>query len=151
MELVDSIVVARPSRQVFDFITDYANDPAWREGVLVMRADGPAIAGTNTHEELEFLGSRYVTKGVVTERSDTRMAFRGESLDQTRGRPTVLSEGFREVVPAEGGTSQVTYRLGLELRGALAIFAPLLRPLYARRIARDLVRLKALLERVREG
>jgi carbon monoxide dehydrogenase subunit G len=138
MAFESNILIARPTEDVFGFLVDVANDPTWRAGVVSMRADGPVVPGTTTLEELTFLGSTYVTRGVVTERSESRLAFRGES-------DAVRSDGFREAIPERGGT-RVTYVLRLAPSGALRLFAPLLRPIYARRIAGDLVRLKAILD-----
>lgn len=138
MSLEGTIQIDRSADRVFQFLTDYGNDPAWRTGVKVMRSDGPVVVGARTHEELTFLGSTYITQGTVTERTPTRLAFRGENA-------SVRSEGFREAIP-EGGGTRVTYVLHLEPRGMLRLFAGLLERIYARRIARDLARLKAILE-----
>ena len=44
----DSIVVARPIREVFEYVTDPRNDPAWHTTVVSVRqtSAGPLGAGT---------------------------------------------------------------------------------------------------------
>ncbi len=138
MEIVDSIRIEESAANVLAFVTDYDNDVRWREGVLEMRARGPVTAGTATYEKLTFLGSTYVTEGVVTEKTDRRLAFHGES-------DSVEARGYREVV-ADGDGAVVTYALDLRPKGALKLVFPLLRRLYAARVRRDLQRLKATLE-----
>lgn len=139
MNITATIRIARPAPEVLAFLTDYANDPAWRAGVLEMRARGPIAAGTTTFERLRFLGSEYVTEGVITERTETRLSFRGAS-------DSVDASGYREV-RVDGDGALVTYSLDLEPRAwLLRWFSPILRVLYARGVRRDMARLRDLLE-----
>lgn len=138
MNLTNTIHIARPAPEVLAFVTDYENDVRWREGVLDMHARGPVAAGTTTYERLRFLGSTYVTEGVITERTAHRLSFRGASA-------SVDASGYREV-HADGAGARVTYSLDLEPRGIMRWFSPILRWLYARRINRDMARLRNLLE-----
>jgi carbon monoxide dehydrogenase subunit G len=138
MNITSRIEIARPSAEVFGFVANYENDTRWRDGVLTMEARGPIAAGTPTHERLRFLGSTYITEGIITERTERRMSFRGSSA-------SVDSSGYREV-EAVGDRTRVTYSLSLRPRGLLRLFSPILRVLYASRVARDLRRLRDLLE-----
>lgn len=132
MKITHQVQIARPAAEVFAYVTDYANDVAWREGVLEMTAHG-----SKTYERLTFLGSTYVTEGVITEKTERRLSFKGAS-------DTVDSNGYREVTETRDG-ALFTYELELRPRGLLRLFAPLLRYLYARRIRRDLGKLRELL------
>jgi hypothetical protein len=133
MEITHSIRIARPARDVSAFVTDYANDTKWREGVLEM-----TVRGRQTHERLTFLGSTYVTEGEIVEQTERRLAFRGAS-------PDVESHGYREVV--DHGATVVTYSLTLRPKKfLLRLLAPILRVLYSRRVRRDLAALRDLLE-----
>jgi len=138
MVILDRIAIARTAGQVFSFVSAYDNDVRWRAGVLRMVASGPTAVGTRTRETLKFLGSVYLTDGVVTAYEEGRVDFRGEN-------PSLEASGYREVTPSEAG-SIFTYALDLSPRGVLRWMLPLLRPLYAARIRRDLRRLKVLLE-----
>jgi hypothetical protein len=137
IEIVDTIEIDCEPRVAASFAFDYANDPFWRHGVLAMRAEGPLQVGVRTYEELRFLGSTYVTVGEITERDEVRLAFRGNN-DSSR------VDGYR-AVEARGSRARVTYALRIHMRGLLAFIAPLLRMIYARRVANDLRRLRSLL------
>lgn len=137
IEIEDGIEIDCDPCVARSWVLNYANDVRWREGVLVMRADGPIRKGVRTHEELRFLGSTYVTDGEVTECEEGRLAFRGENASSK-------VEGHRAVEP-HGSGARVSYTLRIHTQGFLALFAPLLRMLYARRVAGDLRRLHALL------
>lgn len=142
IEIVNAIEIDCDPRVARAFVLDYENDVRWREGVLLMRADGPLRAGVRTYEELSFLGSRYVTKGEVTECEQGRLSFRAENA-------SAEVEGYRAVEAHAAGT-RVRYALRMHMRGPMALFAPLVRMLYARRVAGDLRRLQALLSQ-RQG
>src|SRR5512139_2446466 len=138
IRIEDAIELACEPRAATSFAFDVANDVLWRDGVRIMRAAGPVEPGTRTYEELRFLGSTYVTHGEITERDDTRFAFRGQNAASR-------VEGHRLALPHGTGT-RFSYSLRIDTEGFLALLAPLLRLLYARRVRRDLRRLRAILD-----
>ncbi len=50
VRLTESVVVERPSEQVWRLVADYDADPRWRAGVLTMSPSpaGPVVVGTTT-------------------------------------------------------------------------------------------------------
>lgn len=134
--------IARPPDVVFALAGDYANDPAWRTGVLCMVYETacPPTVGTRTRETMRSLGRTAVTVAELTEYSPSRTAFRGLS-------GPIACEGSREFSATSMGT-RFTYSLTLRPAGVLRVVEPLLRLVFARRIRTDLRRLKHRLETV---
>ncbi|MBA2536713.1 MAG: SRPBCC family protein, partial [Actinobacteria bacterium] len=56
----DSIVVARPIEDVFDYLTDPETLPEWQGSALEARVEGegPMRAGSRVLERRKFLGRR---------------------------------------------------------------------------------------------
>jgi hypothetical protein len=141
MLIEESIVIRRPAGAVFDFVSDYRNDPRWRRGVAAMTPTppGPAADGTRVHEVLRFAGRTHVTDTTVHDVVPGRsLRFEGAG---TGGRV----RGRRSVQPVADGT-RLTNEVHVETGGLLRLFEPLLAPLFRRGTRRDLATLKQLLE-----
>lgn len=125
---------------VFAFAGDYANDPAWRAGVICMEYEtsGPIAVGTRTRETMRSLGTKVVTVAEVTEYSPTRTAFRSVC-------GPMPCEGSREFVATPTGT-RFTYTLALRPVGIYRVLEPLLKLLFARQVRADVRRLRQRLE-----
>lgn len=136
--------IQRPATQVFEFAGDYANDPAWRAGVIQMTYEGSnsAAVGVRTRETMRTFGRTAVTVAEITEYSSTRTAFRSLS-------GPVACEGSREFITNPLGT-KFSYSLTLYPSGAVRVLEPLLRIVFQRQAKADLQRLKAHLERHQE-
>ncbi len=137
----DEIVINASREFVFGFVSDYTNDLKWREGVIGMKCSTKEniFLGTRTRETMKFLGSTFITVARVTEYSPfTKIAFRSVA-----GKFPV--HGYRQIDGVEG-YSKFTYSLTIELSGFAKIFNPLLKSIYKKRIQRDLVKLKSILE-----
>lgn len=136
----NSIIIERPVSDVFSFISQYENDTRWRHGVSLMTQNTPATQlGTETEEVLDFMGSRYNTRGKITEYvPNSKSAF--QSIEAT-----LPVTGWRLVEAADGGT-RFTMHLEADLHGAMALFAPLLRAAFSRQMRGDLQTLKHILE-----
>ncbi len=127
-------VDARPE-EVWDVLGDYGRDAEWREGVT-MRCEPAGLAreGTRTFEELVAFGETHRKVARLTDVVPGRsLRFVGE--DGTFA-------GTREVV-ATGGGSRVRVTLEVHVAGLLALAAPLLGWVFARRVRGDLARLAA--------
>jgi uncharacterized membrane protein len=141
LRIVESVAIRRPVGEVFAFAGDYENDPLWRSGVVEMRYETPGglRAGAWTREVMRILGGRATTVAEVVEHErDRRTAF------ESRGGPVPVW-GNRTFEPAGGGT-RFTYELSMRPGGPWAHLTPLLATVLRRRAARDLRKLKTLLE-----
>jgi len=114
-----SIVVNRPRSDVFAFVADHENDPAWRPGVLdIKRASGEGQGAVYTQGVKGPMGKRIDADFEVTAyQPDTLLAFR------TLAGP-VRPEGTYRFEDADGGT-RVTFSLNANLRGAQRLMAPM--------------------------
>src|SRR6266699_2962610 len=68
MKIIVSIVIACPVESVFEFVSDYTRDPAWRAGVIEMSQTpaGCSRVGTQTLEVARFFGRTMTTPAEVT-------------------------------------------------------------------------------------
>lgn len=123
---------------VWSVIADYSRDPEWREGVR-MRVEPVGLVrdGTITHEQLRMFGSWQPTVARIRDVEPGR-TFRFVSEDGK-------VDGTRTIEPTPQG-SRLTVRLRVSVPGALALFAPLLGWLFRRRVRRDLLRVRRLVE-----
>lgn len=91
-ELAAETIVDRPAPIVWTLLADYANDVAWRSGVIAMTADPPGIVtpGARTAEQLRFAGRTWHNAGeVVTVEPGTRMTWRTVSGADAQGARTL--------------------------------------------------------------
>ena len=139
-EVSCSAEIDRTPDVVFAFAGDYANDPAWRTGVVSMMYEtpGPVAVGTRTRETMRSFGTKAVTVAEVTEYSPTRTAFNSVS-------GPIPCAGSREFVDTPTGT-RFTYTLTLRPVGVFRVLEPLLRLVFARQVGADVKRLKQRLE-----
>jgi uncharacterized protein YndB with AHSA1/START domain len=138
----NEVVVERPPAEVFAFLADAENDPAWRPGVVDIErvsGDGPG-AGARYRQGVKGPGGRRVDADVETTayEPDRLIGFRA-----TAG--PVRPEGRYELSPADGGT-RVRFALAAELRGLKVAMAPAVRKTMASEVGR-LEDLKRVLER----
>lgn len=55
-----SVLIHRPQQEVFDYVTDLANDPKWQSSIesVERTTDGPIGAGSTWHYVTKFLGRK---------------------------------------------------------------------------------------------
>jgi uncharacterized membrane protein len=106
MRVRASVDIARPIDEVFAYVADYANDPAWRAEVRDMRflSDGPPGVGSRVRETAVLWGRRVVTESVITAHEPNRRV----AFEAVAG-PFRVS-GSRTVEAVEDGT-RLTYEL----------------------------------------
>jgi len=104
-----TIVIDRPTAQVFDFFTDPANDKAWRPHVKEIAANGPVGIGATIHQVVEGPAGRGIAADIEVTAFDrpNRYAFR---VIAGPARPI----GDFRFVPSGAGTT-VTFSLRAEL------------------------------------
>ncbi len=141
-----SIWIDRPPDEVFQFIANYNNDTRWRRGVVRMSQSPTAETGvgTITHEEMDFLGRRYVTIAQIT-------AFEpNQRLVWASIKATSPVSGWRAVV-AEGAGARFTQAVVANLQGFYRWLSPVMVAMFKKQMSRDMERLKQILEREGES
>ncbi len=125
----DSIVVARPIEDVFDYLTDPETLPEWQGSALEARVEGegPMRAGSRVLERRKFLGRRLEsTMEVVEYELPRRFAIKVGSGPVPFTATNSLSE-------ADGGT-----RIEAVIEGEPGGFFRLAEPLVVRALGREM-------------
>jgi hypothetical protein len=137
------VEIARPAAAVWNVVTNYATDTAWRKGITEMTPDrdGPPRIGTRVREVLHLGGRDYITETAVTEVGPGfTYAFAGEGTSGVvRGRRSV-------VTGARPDAAVFSYDVELEPNEIPRPARPILRWWLQHSLRRDLHRLRAMLE-----
>ena len=135
-----SIVVHRPTDEVFDFVADQGNAARWQSGIVEIRrlTDGPLGVGTRHTFTRSLMGRRIAAENeYVAFDPGTRVAFR-----TTSGPPLLASY---VVAPVPEG-AHLTATLDLDVSGIMSIAEPLVARALSRDVVGNLARLKSILE-----
>ena len=138
----DSITIDRPVEQVFAYVTDTSNDPAWHTDILEARqtTEGPIGMGTSWHLRFKpFMGTSEGNSEVVGFEPNRKEVLKGAA-----GRmQTTLTYEFER---ANGGT-RFTRRAQIRMPGLMRLMDPLMQWIDApRRNQRFLANLKRVIE-----
>ncbi|AMB58275.1 SRPBCC family protein [Microterricola viridarii] len=126
----ESVFIARPPQEVFDFVATPANNTVWDSSIVAseQEGDGPLAVGTRTRGASKIMGRHFEWTTEVT-------AFEPPtefSLHSVEGRMKfVVTSTF---APADGGT-RFTYRIDAE-SGLGGVFGKMADPLIQRAQAR---------------
>ena len=136
---IETLDIDAPAAVVWAVLADYARDAEWRADVVEMwpEPSGPAAVGTVTHEVMRVGGRTYRNDGVI-ERVEP-----GRRLEW-RTTAGADAHGARTVEPRGEGRCRVTMELHVVPRGVNRLLAPVLRPMLAKGLRRDLQALAAL-------
>lgn len=138
--LSDRVHIDAEQATVWDVLTTYSNDVAWRTGVtsMVSFPPGRVVAGTRTTETIRVAGRTYRNVATISSVAPmTKLTWR-----TVEG---VQAHGSRSVEPTSTG-SRVTLELTVEPTGFNRLLTPVLRRLLRRNMHADLQRLRALVE-----
>ena len=143
LDVTATETIATDPDRVFDYATDPAHDPVWiggiREADLV--GEPPLAKGSSVRRVASFMGRRIDYVLEVTELDPgTRLAMRSVRSPF----PMAVTYSFE---PADGGTRMAIRVEGEQPGGMYPLAGPLLPGMVRRSVARDLRRLKAILER----
>jgi uncharacterized protein YndB with AHSA1/START domain len=133
------VAIDRPPAEVFAYVSDPANLPAWQGSCVAATADGPVAVGTRIMEKRRFLGREATTVVEVTEIEPDRLLM----LDVVDG-PVSFTVTHR-LVP-EGGGTRLTISAEGEPGGLLRLGSRLLVRAVDEETRTNLERLKELLE-----
>lgn len=140
MELQREVKIARPVAEVFAFVSDPGNLPAWQPSVAeVRREPGEPAAGSRFTEVRQFMGKRFESTVEIAELEPQRV-FTIRVVDGPV--PVTIRHGFEE---SDGGT-RLTLSGRAEPRGAMRFAAAAMTRAADHEAKGNLARLKALLE-----
>ncbi len=126
MKLLRTIVVDKPLKAVFDYLTDFTTTTDWDPGTVVtVREHGNGGVGTTYLNTSTFLGRTTQLRYVVEELADLHLIqLRGENS-------TITATDTMTFHPAESGT-EVTYTAEFSFRGVTRFLVPVLKPAFER-------------------
>ncbi len=137
----DSVVIARPAAEVFAFVADHQNLPAWTVGVKTSRrlTAGPPGNGSTYRIEGTLLG-RTIRSSYQVTAFDPGRGFQGMMTSPAFG----FSERYR--FEADHQATRVQMTASAEPHGIFRFLAPVMAAAVRRQVKADHSRLKALLE-----
>ena len=135
--------VARPAAEVFAFVSDQTNAPAWQQGLLDVQrtTDGPIGVGSEHTFVRNFAGRRIESRNrfIAFDESAYFVEF-----EIPQGPMTGVAS-YR-VEPTSSGTCLLTSRMRFVVSGIMRLATPILVRVLKRDSERDELRLKVLLE-----
>ncbi len=138
----DSVVIAKPVAEVFAFVADHENLPAWTVGVNASHrlTDGRATTGTKYRVVGKLLG-RSVESSYEITAFDHDRGFEGTMTSPMFG----FSERYR--FEPDDAATRVTMSAVVEPQGVFRLLTPIMAAGVRRQVKADHRRLKVLLER----
>ena len=137
----DSIVIDRPIEEVFAYVADVTNDPAWHTDILEARktTEGPVGMGTTWHTRFKpSMGISEADMEVVSFEPNRLLAMKGEVGPM---HPTLT---YR-LEPTAGGT-RFTRRVQIKVSGWMTVMQPLIGMMLPKQNKGFLANLKRVLE-----
>ena len=140
MQVDTTTTIARPPADVFAFVADGRNDPAWHTDVLDVRSSTEAV-GKGTVFDVKVKPSMGVSEGTMTV---TR--FEPDILIEYEGRMGKMAPTVTHMCEPAGEGTRVTRRVVLDPPGMMRLGAPMIRRMIAKDNAGFLANLKGILE-----
>jgi uncharacterized protein YndB with AHSA1/START domain len=137
----DSITIDRPLVEVFDYVTDVTNDPAWHTDVLEARKTSAGPIGVGTVWHSRFKPTMGISEGdmeVVSFEPNREQVMRGQ-IGPMQPTVTYLFE------PANGGT-RFTRRVQITVSGWMKVMQPLMGMMLPKQNKGFIANLKRVLE-----
>ncbi len=140
MKFENSVVIDRPVKRVFDFVTDLSNNAKWQTDILELEvtSEGRFELGSTYRCVNLFLGQRIETEGVITDYvPESVCAFRINS-GQVTGESSYIFESVN-------GATRFTTRADLDVK-FFKLGTLLIRRKIKRQLKNDMLKLKKILE-----
>jgi uncharacterized protein YndB with AHSA1/START domain len=141
IETSDSITIDRPIEEVFAYVTDTSNDPAWHTDILEVRktSEGPIGLGTKWH--VGFKPVMGVSEGAMEV-----VAFEPNRREVMRGIMGPMQPTLTYLVEPVGGGTRFTRNVQIKVSGMMRLMEPLMRLMTPKRNAGFVAKLKRVLE-----
>lgn len=142
IEVTSEIEVDRPAGEVFAFLADAENNPAWQTGMVRCRwtTEAPIRVGSVYEQEARFLGRPITSTFEVIDLEP------GRSVTIRTIESTFPIEVTRSTEPLGDDRTRVRARVTGDPSGVFRIAAPIMRAMVGRSVRGDYRRLKAHLE-----
>ncbi|HYN87557.1 MAG TPA: SRPBCC family protein [Ardenticatenaceae bacterium] len=142
MRISASVTVDRCTAAVFDFLTTWEKLPLWETGVLeaARSSPGPPGVGERGRDVRRYFGRTFETEYEVTEYDSPRAT----AVHSVNGALPPVRATYT-LTPVSGGT-RLESVANFDVHGPMRLLVPLLGPMFQYQHARDLRRLKELLE-----
>jgi len=142
LEVRANVDIDRPATDVFVYIADMSNNPAWPKGMQGWRwtSDPPLRLGSTYGQVARFLGREIVSSFEVTEFVD------GERIRIESTSGSMPLDITRSVVARGDGACSVSAIVRGDASGIFSLAEPLMRKMVGRSVDGDYERLKAQLE-----
>ena len=137
-----SIVIDRPTQEVFAYVSDHTNAPRWQRGLLEVHreTEGPIGVGTRHTLVRVFMGRRMEASNEFTQYEPNRLVSFKITGDSVAG------QGWYVVEPAGPGHTKLTSRIEMRPLGLVRLAQPLMAAGLKREVVANLRDLKCLLE-----
>ncbi len=135
------VFIKRPSQEVFDYISNFENNPNWQGGMVSAKftSEGPLQIGSTYVQEAKFLGRPVHSDFEVIAFEPGRMV---KATTRSGSFPITFT---RMVEPKDGGT-QVKAIVEGDASGVYKLTEPLMTFMVKRSVSGDYKNLKAILE-----
>ena len=140
MKVERSISIARPPAEVFAFISDVRNDPAWHTDVLEVHSSTDAV-GMGTMFNVKVKPSMGVSEGTMTV-----SRLEPGRLIEFRGQMGKMAPTVTNICEPDGEGTRVIRRVELEPPGIMRVMTPLIQRTIAKSNDGFLGNLQRLLE-----
>jgi uncharacterized protein YndB with AHSA1/START domain len=139
-KIESSIVIKRPTEEVFAVLSNSENNLKWQSGTLENKktSEGPIGVGTTWHSVSQFLGRRIESESEITEYEPNRKF----TLKSKLPFPVEARTTFEHV---EGGT-RINLKTEAEIGGFFKLAEPLVVSMGKRQFDGELANLKELME-----
>ncbi|MBX2802517.1 MAG: SRPBCC family protein [Myxococcales bacterium] len=142
MQIQSSIEIDRPADEVFDFVSNFENNPRWQSGMrhAQFTSEPPLRVGSTYEQRATFLGRAIVTTFEVTDLKP------GRSVSIASIESTFPIQVVREVLPLSEGRCRVTAHVAGQTEGWFRLLGPVMRFMVKRSVDGDYATLKRMLE-----
>ena len=141
IETTQAITIDRPVEEVFAYVTDTSNDPAWHTDILEARKTSAGPIGIGTTWRLRFKPVMGVSEG------DTEVvAFEPNRKTVQQGVVGPMQPTLTYLFEPAGGGTRFTRRVEIRVSGMMRLMEPLMKLMTPRGNARFLANLKKVLE-----
>lgn len=141
MKVERSISVARPPAEVFSYVADIRNDPAWHTDVLEVQSSSDVV-GMGTVFSVKVKPSMGVSEGTMTV-----SRFEPGKLIEFHGRMGKMDPTVTNICDPDAQGTRVTRRVEIQPPGIIRAMTPLMKRMISKSNDGFLANLKRLLER----
>jgi uncharacterized membrane protein len=141
IKIETEVFIQRPSHEVFDFISNFENNPLWQGGMVSAKftTDGPLRIGSTYVQEAKFLGRPVHSNFEV-------IAYEPGRMVKATTRSGSFPITFTRIVEPRNGGSRVHAIVEGDASGFYRLAEPLMSIMVNRSVDSDYANLKALLE-----